>query len=446
MIDANGLDLRDLPQGSHELLLDAPNAHARMTFTSGPANAIQASLISDQNLSVLNIITNEDDVQLFLDNSPYRRLAKRGSVRIYLPAKKYSVRVQKDGFPAPPEQVVDLHKGQESEITFQITPPKSTLAIHHGLAGAEVLVDGKHLGIVRADGEFSAAYIEVGKHAIQLRHDRYKPIQSDQVFVNGKTIDMDGTMQSLFGTLKIELNPQVADIHLRLRHPGEADRDIKETMLSLQEGTYTVLASAPKFQDAMVTVHVVPDGTAVAAISLRPVETAPVAKGGPTSPTGQAVAPFLLNDWLKEGWNREGAYITRQGGDFVLAPLPVTAGSIQFSVISIHGKRIEWVAGFRDIKNYYLFQVEDTSFNRIEIVEGKRSKTVKIPQEFKRDQYNTFAIEISPTGISHAVLRGTQWHTIDNWQSVGGLVPGKFGFHIPGRDQIALSDFRLTPK
>jgi len=172
-------------------------------------------------------------------------------------------------------------------------------------------------------------------------------------------------------------------------------------------------------------------------------------KGG-TAPKGATPAAtpttFLLNDWLKEGWTRDGAYLTRQGGDFVLAPVPLTAGNIQFSVILIHGRRIEWVTAFRDARNYYLFQIDDTNFNRTEIADGKRSKTVKVPTEFKRDQYNTYAIEISATGVTHSILHGTAWQVIDNWQIPGGAIPGTFGFHIPSRDQLGLGEFRLTQK
>jgi hypothetical protein len=32
----------------------------------------------------------------------------------------------------------------------------------------------------------------------------------------------------------------------------------------------------------------------------------------------------------------------------------------------------------------------------------------------------------------------------DDWEPSVGMPPGKFGFHIPGRDEIGLTDFRLT--
>ena len=165
------------------------------------------------------------------------------------------------------------------------------------------------------------------------------------------------------------------------------------------------------------------------------------AKPTPTTPS------FVLNDWLKTpGWTRDGSTLTHQGGDFVLAPGELTAANVQFTVILLRGKRIEWVAGFRDAKNYYLFQMDDTNFTRTEVADGRHLKTFKVPHGAKRDAYNSFSIDISAKGISHGILRDGKWVALDNWLPSSGTAAGQFGFHIPGRDQIALSDFHLVPK
>ena len=269
-LSADGLDLHDLSAGAHQLVLESPAAHASLAFNGGAFTSILASLVTNQNLSVLDILTHEDDVAIFLNNDKYRGTTRQGRVRIYLSPKNYSVRVQKEGFSSPPEKSVELKKGQSSQLDFTLTAARSTLAVHHGVAGSEVRVDGNSIGVVRSDGEFSAAYIEPGKHVISLRHDRYKPLESEQVFVGGKTIDLEGAMHGLFGTLKIEVNPPTAGV--RIRRQGETqDREVKETSLSLPEGTYTLTASAPRFQDATTTAHVIAENTISANLVLKPV-------------------------------------------------------------------------------------------------------------------------------------------------------------------------------
>jgi serine/threonine-protein kinase len=446
-VSDDGLDLHDLSPGAHELALEAPTAHANLSFTGGPSNSILASLLTNKNLSVLNIVTNEDGVEIFLNNEKYRRTTNHGRLRIYLPAKSYSVRVHKEGFAAPAAQVVELKNKQESQLTFDMSTNRGTLAVHHGIAGAEVRVDGARIGVVRTDGEFSAAYIEPGKHTVSIRHDRYKTLDSEQVFAAGKTIDLEGALHSTFGTLKIELSPPTADAHVRVRRQGETqDREVKENSLSLPEGTYTVSASAPHYQDVTLTARVTGDATITASLTLKPIEERSSVKSAPVV-TAPAQSVFLLNDWLKTpGWTSDGSALTHQGGDFVLVPGNITAANIQFSATLVHGKRLEWVVGFRDPKNYYLFQIDDTNFIRSEITDGKRSKTFKTPHGAKRDVYNTFGIDLSAKVIGHGISRDGKWIVLDNFQPPGGTAAGQFGFHIPGRDQIGLSEFRLTVK
>jgi len=153
---------------------------------------------------------------------------------------------------------------------------------------------------------------------------------------------------------------------------------------------------------------------------------------------------FTLENWIEFGWKRDGIGVTRQGGEFVLAPPILTSATVQFNVILLRGKRIEWVAGYRDKNNYDLFQADETSFTRVPIDNGKRGKPVKVSYQGKRDSYNTFVVRIAPRSIVNSMLRDQQWNPLDDWQPAKGVTSGQFGFHIPGKDQISLSDFRIV--
>src|ERR1035438_3565642 len=75
---------------------------------------------------------------------------------------------------------------------------------------------------------------------------------------------------------------------------------------------------------------------------------------------------------------------------------------------------------------------------------GSHSDQVKTPHGLDRKEYIGIDIEITPTEIVHSVLRGGQWVVIDKWEFPEGSVHGKFGFSIPGKDEIGLKDFALT--
>jgi hypothetical protein len=174
----------------------------------------------------------------------------------------------------------------------------------------------------------------------------------------------------------------------------------------------------------------------------KKVETAPpaVAKAPP------ATLVFGPDDWMKAGgWTRQDNMIVHAGGDYVLAPPNLTQGTtIRFTAVILKGKRLEWVLAFRDNKNYLFFQVDDKNLTRYEVVNGDKASQVKIPHKLDRKQPMSFSISVTPTAIIHSVQQGGQWVILDNWGISGSLVHGKFGFHVPGGDEIGLTDFRLA--
>ncbi len=445
-LNADGLELDNLASGTHELVVDTPQGASHLLFDSGPSTGVYASLLAFQNVAPLNIVTGENDVKIFVNGKLQDRTTRNGRALFYLPPTSYTVRVQKDGFATLPDQTVTLTKGQEGRLEFHFASARATLAVHHGVLGTEVLVDDKRLGIVSADGEFSAAYIEPGRHIVTLRHERYKDSQFEQTFVAGKPVDLDGTLQNLYGTLKIEITP--SDAHLRIRRQGDSqDQEVHDASVSLVEGLYTVFASARGYQDAQITQRVPAGGTATASLALRNIESTPSKVTSPPTPAeGTPRTIFTIEDWLKLGWIRDSVAVTKQGGNFVLVPVDLTKATIEFSALVLKGKRLEWVVSYRDDRNYDLFQMDETNFTRTPVVNGNKGKTMKIAHGAKHGDYTTFGIEITPEFIAHVIRRDQQWVQLDTLKPPDGVAPGKFGFHIPGKDQIALSDFKITQK
>ncbi|HLW76774.1 MAG TPA: hypothetical protein VKS01_07300, partial [Bryobacteraceae bacterium] len=156
-------------------------------------------------------------------------------------------------------------------------------------------------------------------------------------------------------------------------------------------------------------------------------------------------ALFGLDDWVKFGWTRDDRVVTRQGGEYQMVPVDLTSAVVQFTALLARGKRMEWVLGYRDARNYVQYQFEDKDFSRTEVVNGKHGKTVKTAHGAKRDAYNIFGIRLSPQFIVTAIMENGAWKTIDEYQPPGGVAAGKFGFHISGKDQLNLSDFKILP-
>jgi eukaryotic-like serine/threonine-protein kinase len=436
-LDATGLDLQNLTAGRHELAFDGPaGQHDLMVFDAQPAPVVYASLRTSRNVGSLRIESNEDDADVFINGQAYRRKTASRPLVIYEPPKQYTIRVQKDGF-APQEQTVDLKTGDEAKLTFKLSPAKATLAIHHAPPGAEVFVDGNRVGAAAADGSFTSSDLEPGRHTISLRRDNFKPLESVQLLAPGKTLDVEAAMDTLLGTLSVEVTP--ASARLRLHRDGETgDRPMSGTNITLAEGNYTLTGSAPQYQEGSTTFHVTAGQRITANLTLRPEG---VTKKAAPSPA----VLFSLADWLKmPGWTPNDKAIQRRGGDFVLASPDLSTARITFSIVSIKGKRLEWVAAYRDPKNYYLFEADDKNLTRYEYNDGKRSDPVKVPLRMDPRTYIDVSITISAKGIQHEVVRDQKWQVVDNWEISGGPARGKFGFLVPGKDEISLADFKLT--
>jgi hypothetical protein len=287
--------------------------------------------------------------------------------------------------------------------------------------------------------------VEPGRHSVTLRHDRFKPLQSDQTFASGKSVELQGALEGIVvnGTLRFDVTPAGVDAPLRIRREGESqDRDVAGPSVSLPEGNYTVTATAPQFQSATAAVKVSAGNTAVASLPLRRLE----APKAPAKTASSSTVVFSLDDWMKtSNWTQGANMIIHRGGDYVLAPMDIaTQGTVRFTVVSVKGKRVDWVVAFRDDRNCLMFQLDDKNLTRYEVANGTKSAQVKVLHGLDRKQPMSIGIDITPRSVSTSVLRGGQWVSIDNWDVLGSVVHGKFGFHIPGSDEIGLQDFRLA--
>jgi hypothetical protein len=231
-------------------------------------------------------------------------------------------------------------------------------------------------------------------------------------------------------------------MQVRLLREGETqERAVSETELSLPEGTYRVTGSAPQYQEAVATVHVAVGHGATAALAMKRVEKTPAA-------SAKAHA-FGMEDWAKatpslSPWTHEGKLWVKHGGEFVVTPLNPAAGSYIFTAILMKGKRLEWVVNYQDDKNYDLFQMEDKYLVRTRFANGKKGDSARIPHSLKPKDYVSVMIAVTPGAVVHSFLVEQQWQAVDKWETPGGGLQGKFGFYVPGKDQLGVSDFRFS--
>ena len=97
---------------------------------------------------------------------------------------------------------------------------------------------------------------------------------------------------------------------------------------------------------------------------------------------------------------------------------------------------------YTDPKNYVLLQMDDNNFYRSVIRNGNKSDEIIVPHKGEKKSSRMLHIRVSPTELVHQIKHGDSWIVLDRWTQSGvNLGLGKFGFYIPGNDQVALSGF-----
>ncbi len=423
----NGVSFPQVSAGPHELALSHGSEQYKVAFDAGPASTLSAFLESGKDIGTLVVIAGQDKAKVFINGQPQQGTTQGGQLRIpNLEPKEYVVRISKPGFQDLPEQKVKIRKGEQARVVFNLQPiPKfATLSIQGAAPGTEVLIDQTSAGTVQPDGTLSVANVAPGDHVVELRRDKFKPRRIQKHFVVGTTVAVtssEAVLEAVTGVLKVTFSP--ADATVTIAKAGENPLKLtSNSTLNLPPGTYTLNAHTADNLTRTATVEVV---------------------AGETRSIDLPLAPAGMSKWDDPAsWKSEKGWYVHRGGDFVLYSAQPAAGTVSFTAMLLRGKRLQWVVNYVDAKNYCLFQMDENFFYRTVMRDGQKTDEIKIPHKTDKKAPRTIQIRIAANEIVHQVREADAWFIIDKWNQPGiNLSQGKFGFYIPGSDQVALSNF-----
>jgi eukaryotic-like serine/threonine-protein kinase len=423
-----GSELQNIAPGNHQLSVTQASERHTLDIDAGPAPSLSAFVQSNQNIGTLLIVTAEDRVKVFLDGKLQKQTTEAGQLRIAnLEPRQYQVRVARDGFQEVPEQKIDVRKGEQARLKFSLQPMArlAVLAIQGAMPGTEVVMDRTSIGTVQPDGSFRYSAVSPGDHSIELRKDRYKARQIQKRFASGSPIALgpaETTLEPMPGELRLTFSPPEADV--TLTGNGQALTKIKNgSILNLPSGSYSLTARTSEGLVRSLSVQIV---------------------SGESRAVDLALAPGGMSNWEQpEGWTPEKDYFVHRGGNFVLFHTSPTSGTFSFSALLQKGHRLQWVLNYMDDKNYLSFSMDENFFYRSLVRNGQQVETAQFPHKTDKKQFRSLQIRVSGDEIVHQIREGSQWVTLDTWNQPGTeLSAGKFGFLIPGKDQVALSNFR----
>lgn len=438
-VPRDGLDFPSVSLGAHQLAVTRGHDkdQYKLDIDAGPAPTLSTFIESGHNLGTLLVVAGQDDARVFLNGKLQGQLTQAGQLRLpNLELKDYVVQVSKGGFQDPPQQKIRIRKGEQARLIFHLQlfnlqpqPRLASLTIQGGAPGTTVLVDQTLVGTILPDGTLSVSSINPGDHTVELRNERFPPRQFKKHFDAGGTISLaaaeslpaaGAALETASGELKITFAPADAKVAI-VR--GELLKMVSSGVpLNLAAGTYTLTARTAERFTRSSTLEVT---------------------AGQSKSLDLSLAPSGMSKWDDPGaWKHETDSFIRKGGDFVLYGVVPASGTFIFSAMLTKGHLLQWVLNYSDPKNYVLFQMDDNAFYRTVIRNGEKTDEIKVADKGDKKSFRTLGIRVSPTELVHQIKHGDSWTILDHWKQPGAnLSLGKFGFYIPGNDQVALSSF-----
>lgn len=434
-IAATGTDFPGVPNGDHELILGEGKDIKKIQVSFLPTPTLTAYLRSDINAGNLVVVTNppEDDVMVIVNGRALRKTS-RGTLRAQLPPGNVSVRVAKDGFESVADQAAVVKKGEDTRLEFKLKslPRVATLRIKAVTSGATILLDGREIGKVNAEGNFQSGGVAPGDHEIEFRMAGYLNKKETRVFKAGDAVEISNvSLAKDLGIISLILSP--GDTKVTYRHENEPEKTATGTTIAnLAPGRYSVTGKATGYKDKQVPITV--SGGQMSTVDLTLVKDTPL-----------IVTPTVRSGTIRDfgpAWTVEGDQYTHAGSPIAFTITPTT-GTFHFKVQLLKGgimsKKIRWALGFTDGRNHTQFELEKNKFRRIMFVNGKQNKTNPV------DAPTSEAFDVVLEVGSGKITTRINGVILDQVLDAPNLATGKFIFLLGDKDEIGISSFSFTP-
>ena len=271
-VPEEGIALPALERGSHRFVLK-PGEGTEIAFayetTESPTAWI--SLRTNRKLGTLRVTAAPDDAKVILDGKDSGARIRRGRALLLAAPGRHEVGVEMAGFLSPSEQRAIVVEGGESELAFTLAPvpTRALLPIMGAPPGTVFSIDAKPAGTAGADGGLTVGDLNPGLRVVTARRDGYLPGRWEVKLGAGRNAGLRAALSRAPATLRIVVAPAGADAKVTIRRLGEFDeRAVKEPVLTLAEGEYTVTAVDAKSHRTSVRVRVEAGKEATATLTL----------------------------------------------------------------------------------------------------------------------------------------------------------------------------------
>jgi hypothetical protein len=428
-IPLDGLDLGEITANA-ELKLDDGKSPRTLPLEIGNAPTLTIWLASDPNLGTLALEVRVTGAEAVFDKRKPRSL-NQGKNYFGAEPGTHTLHITRDGFDAI-DRKFELKKGPPFALLIDGWKPvirTSSLLIEGATRDAEVLIDGNARGRVNAEGVYSLNELPPGPHVIILRKADFEEKQLSRVFTVGQSVHISGAEAQLtaFGTLEFRVFPPNASITYRRADEGQARAAENVKVLHVRAGSYVVTAIADGYlphQPEMVTVE--PGKSLPIVWTLSRVDTTPPPPLPPT-PTSHFQDPGA---WIQDGasWAHKSPDIGWMRAKQGMFEMEFRRQTSKKGLIFVKTRRVDWVADYKDARNFVEYSFDFGSLVRQAIVNGKTLPKADNPLPSGKASGSSYTLQIE-IGAEQIVIRDPQGRELDRYPRPNRTAPlGKFGF------------------
>lgn len=440
-IPVSGAEQPVLAPGTYRVALISGGVSATRELTVGDGPALHLLLDVQGDSGTLQVELNVSDAQLLVNGKPYPGSRSGGRIAIpYLKSGEYRLSAAKEGYRDVPEQVVRVERGKTASVRFELEPKPvfGALSLTGMPTDAQVLLDGRPLGAVRADGTLQLGQIPPGEHRIELHKPKFRPLVLTRRFVAGETQHLGGgevALVRLPGRLQVQASVSGAEIVARRISDNRVHPVTPGQPVELEEGSYTVTAKAPRHQPATQTVTISADETASLRFDLAAIpDPKPVVTG--------------MDGWNKpKDWQPErGMLVNRQQG-LAVYHLPTENGEISFQLETDGRRRTTWFLHLTEGRSMLLFGLDRKHFYQTVQDGDRRLKEAKVEHRSALTGLVRVTIRVRDGAITHQIAGGPPIPLNPAVaETAKFLKRGSFGFLIREKDWVSIAEFQFAAR
>jgi eukaryotic-like serine/threonine-protein kinase len=426
----DGLALTDLNSSNSEFEINDGKNTRPFPLEIAASPHLNFWINSDRNVGMLSVEANVSKGQLIIDGRPNASSIRNGKFNLNLEPKTYRVRIVAPGYEDSAEQSVAIHKGEPTQLKFELKPAVNTasLVIEGGIPESEVWLNGERIGTVSPAGSLTQENINPGSHTIQIRKQDYEELDLARNFVAKQVIRLAGDDAKLkpLGGLDFRVSPAGARVIYKLQGEPTAHSARNNQVVRVKAGSYEVEAQAEKFATRTATLAVASGKNTLVDLNLPPAgekkteasDTSRTRREPPIDP-----ATWKLSD---EGWwvhaGPTYAWLKTNRGVFDVE-IRKQSGKV---LVFRRTKKVEWVVDYKNEANLVAYSLDTQNLSRKEIVGGKGVVETKIPLKADLSDTLRFQIEIVPNRITVRSANGSDIDVFPRPNATGD--PGRFGF------------------